>query len=390
MRRLFFGLPSYVFPRFPAACLATCAVFVPSLAAQTSGTDDSLSVSTVDASDYIFLRPHVDYGSEALFGPVQVGLNRGFSTTVWAGAERRLGSVEWRGGLASVWDALSHPGAAVERAGGFGTWLRRETLPSSRSPWTWSFAPNIAGHVIAGGLSYRHLAEWMEFRGVPAPRLTAAVFSWAVDFTNEVVEGANAGGGSPGHATTVADLYIFDPLGLLLFEIDAVARFFAGTLRFADWSPQASITLPDGRVQNASQVMSYKVPLPFNERLRTLVLVGQGTQLGVIYQRDDGYALGGAMGFAASSRQLVPGTDAERLVATFAGGLYLSRNNSLMGSLVLANGTSTALQVNLYPGLVRGPLEDLGVWVSIGRGRESSFGLSFGMPWGVGLGYDVE
>jgi hypothetical protein len=36
-----------------------------------------------------------------------------------------------------------------------------------------------------------------------------------------------------------------------------------------------------------------------------------------------------------------------------------------------------------------GPLEDLGVWFSIGRGRESSFGLSFGMPWGVALGYDV-
>ncbi|MBT7857265.1 MAG: hypothetical protein HN720_10095 [Nitrospinaceae bacterium] len=69
--------------------------------------------------------------------------------------------------------------------------------------------------------------------------------------------------------------------------------------------------------------------------------------------------------------------------------LHLSRNNSLLGSLVLTNATSTAVQVNLYPGVAPGPLEDLGVWFSIGRGRESSFGLSFGMPWGVALGYDV-
>ena len=296
--------------------------------------------------------------------------------------------MEWQGGLHSVWDALSHPGAAIERAGGFETWLKRETLPGS-SLWTWSFAPNIAGHLVAGGISYRHLAEWMEFKGVPAPSLVAAGFSWATDFINEVVEVANADPGSPGHASTVADLYIFDPLGMLLFEIDAVARFFSGTLRAADWSPQASITLPDGRVQNVAQVMSYKVPLPFNERLRALFLVGQGTQFGVIYQRDDGYALGGTIGFAASARHVVPGTAAERLVAEFAGGLYLSRNNSLLGSLVLANATTTALQVNLYPGLAPGPLEDLGVWVSIGRGRESSFGLSFGVPWGVGLGYDL-
>ena len=377
------------FLHFLAVCLVMCGVLVPSLTAQTSATDESLRVSTVaDTSDYIFLRPHIDYGSEALFGPVQVGLNRAFSTTVWVGAERRLGSVDWAGGFNTVWDAMSHPGAAIERAGGFGTWLKRETLPGS-SVWTWSFAPNIAGHLIAGGISYRHLAEWMEFRGVPAPRLVAAGFSLAIMFANEVVETANSSPRSPGHATTVADLYFFDPLGILIFEIDALAQFFSGALQVADWSPQASVTLPDGRVQNVSQVMSYKVPIPFSEHLRALFLVGQGTQVGVTYQRDDGYALGGAMGFAAAWRQVVPGTASERLFAEFAGGLYFSRNNSLLGSLVLANATSTALQVNLYPGLVPGLLANLGVWASIGRGRESSFGLSFGMPWGVGLGYDV-
>ena len=386
------------FLRFPAVCLVMCAVLVPSLTAQTSATDDSQRVSTVaDTSDYIFLRPHVDYGSEALFGPVQVVLNRAFSTTVWAGAERRLGSVEWRGGIHSVWDALSQPGAAIERAGGFGTWIKRETLPGS-SVWTWSFAPNIAGHLVAGGISYRHLAEWMKFRGVPAPRLVAAGFSWAAGFVNEVMEAAydwenveivRADPWPPGHASTVGDLYIFDPLGMLLFEIDAVARFFSGPLRAADWSPQASITLPNGRVQNVAQVMSYNVRLPFNEHLRALFLLGQGTQVGVIYQRDDGYALGGATGFSASARHTVPVIASERIDAEISGGLYLSRNNSLLGSLVLANVTPTAVQVNIYPGLVPGPLKKLGVWASIGRGRESSFGLSFGMPWGVGLGYDV-
>ena len=135
--------------------------------------------------------------------------------------------------------------------------------------------------------------------------------------------------------------------------------------------------------------MSYNVRLPFNEHLRALFLLGQGTQVGVIYQRDDGYALGGATGFSASARHTVPVIASERIDAEISGGLYLSRNNSLLGSLVLANLTPTAVQVNIYPGLVPGPLKKLGVWASIGRGRESSFGLSFGMPWGVGLGYDV-
>ena len=252
------------FLHFLAVCLVTCGVLVPSLTAQTSATDQSLRVSTVaDTSDYIFLRPHIDYGSAALFGPVQVGLNRAFSTTVWAGAERRLGSVEWQGGFHTVWDTLSHPGAAIERAGGFGTWLKRETLPGFKrlghgpsprtSLGTWSPVVFPTGTSPSG---------W-SLEGWPAPRLVAAGFSWASDFINEVMEAANASPGSPGHATTVADLYIFDPLGMLIFEIDALARFFSGTLRAADWSPQASITLPDGRVQNVAQVMSYKVPLPF-------------------------------------------------------------------------------------------------------------------------------
>lgn len=388
-RRPLSAASSYPFLRFPAVWSVTWAVLVPSLTAQTSATNDSLPAPTVTAtSEYIFLRPHIDYGSEALFGPVQVGMNRAFSTTVWVGAERRLGSVEWRSGLRTVWDALSHPGAAIERAGGFENWIKRETLPGS-SFWTWSFAPNIAGHLVAGGISYKHLAEWMESKGVPAPRLTSAGFSWFADFINEVLEGANAGRGTRGHASTVADLYIFDPLGMLLFEIDAVAWFFAGTLRAADWSPQASITLPHGRVQNVAQLMSYKVPLPFTERIRLLFLVGQGTQIGFNYQQDDGYALGGALGFAAAQRHVVPGTASERLFAEWSGGLYLSRNNSLLGSLVVARATSTALQLNLYPGLVPGLFENLGVWAAIGRGRESSFGLSFAMPLGVGLGYDV-
>jgi hypothetical protein len=214
----------------------------------------------------------VEIGSASLVSPATILVNRSLSTLVYMTSERRLGRVDWGAGWTSVRDALTHPGAAVNRAGGLGTWLKHEFGPTGYDVWAWAWAANYGGHVLAGGITYRLMSDWFAQRGVPKPRVAGALFTWGAGLVNEVLENQQW---TRGMATTVADAYIFEPLGILLFSFDGVARFAATTLQAADWSPQGSITLPDGAVRNNDQMMSYKVPLPFTDRARVLFLMGQ-------------------------------------------------------------------------------------------------------------------
>jgi hypothetical protein len=331
---------------------------------------------------YIFYRPEIDYGSAAQFGPASVVLNRGFSTFVWQSAERRPLHVKWGAGWGTVWGSLSHPGGAIERRGGLAVWLRDELAPISWDPWGWMFASNYAGHTVAGGITYRALSEWYDDRGLPAPRVFAAATVMGSILVNEAVEGQRGGPGAP---STVADVYIFEPLGIAAFSVDAVARLFSVYLHAQDWSPQATVTLPDGQIENVAQVMSYHFALPFVQRLDFLALIGQGSHLGLLYDLDSQYSLGAGAGFVARSR-IVDDTDREHVVARLTGGLYLARNNSLLGSLILSRGTDIRGQVNLYPGVVG----ELGGWATWRRNGQFSLGLTSRRVPGIGLGYNSQ
>jgi len=337
------------------------------------------------ASPTPFTDSRTGFGSAALVAPGAMLLNRGMSTLVYASTERRLGSIRWAHGGRSVQDALAHPVAAIERSGGWGRWFRHEFASDSWNVWTWAWTANYGGHVLAGGITYRVAAEWFAQRGVPHPRLTGAVFTWGLGLVNEVLESQHH---ERGMATTVGGLYVFEPLGILLFSFDGVARFFGDRLEAADWSPQAAVTFPDGAVRNVAQVISYKVPLPFTRRAKLLFLIGQISTTGLQVEMGGGYALGGTVGFAGQDQVVDPTTSFERLVAQTSGGLYLSRTNSLLASAVVGQG-SQPLALNLYPGVLPGRLRDFGIWLTVQEDGPVSFGFSSQALLGVSLGMDA-
>lgn len=336
------------------------------------------------ANRWYFHRPDISYGSAAYRGPIGTFADRGFSIIVFGNSEREFGRMQWRKGWESVTDALRNPNAAIERAGGWSKFLRTEFLPDNGSVWKWAWAPNYAGHVVAGGITNRYLTEWFEDHGTPRPAIVAGVVYLGMMVTNEVLEHPN---GKPGSSGTVADLLMFEPLGMLIFRSDRVAGFFSQTLQAADWSPQASIQFPRASLRNNSQIMSYKVPLPLISRTRLMLQLGQGAATGVSVKLDDELSVAGAVGFETQTRTVDPVTQEESVKADYGGGLYIDRNNSLLASIVRSKRFMTRTAINVYPGVLPGTLNALGIWATETPRGEWSVGFGYRHVGGLGLGW---
>jgi hypothetical protein len=341
-------------------------------------------VSTATQPLYFFHRPDLEFGSAARFSPLSVLLDRGFSTLMWDPAERHPLRIDWNRGWSSVGDALAHPLDAIERSGGLGPVLRREFLPEDWSVWEWAFAANYMGHAVNGGITYRALSEWFHEQGVPLPRVAGAASVIGSILVNEAIESREF---DYGVASTTFDVYVFEPLGIALFSLDGVARFFSSTLHARDWSPQSSITLPTGQLLNGAQMMSYHLALPWWERLDLLSVTGQGTQTGLLWDLDRQSSIGGAFGFASKARE-VDAQGRERLEARASGSLYLAREGSLVASFTVFRAMDNLAALNLYPGLMGGRFRQVGLWAVLRRGGDFSLGLTTGRVPGLGLGYD--
>ena len=335
-------------------------------------------------SPYLFHQPQLGYGSAARFSPLSVVLDRGFSTLMWDSSERRPHHIDWDSGWASVGDALAHPLAAIDRWGGWKPVLRGQFVPENWNVWEWAFMANYAGHVLAGGQTYRALAEWYDEKRVPLPRVAGALTVMGALLVNEAIESTTLDAGVP---STVFDVYVFDPLGIALFSFDGVARFFAEDLHARDWSPQSALALPDGQLMNGAQMISYHVGLPWSERLDLLSVTGQGTHTGVLWDLDAERSIGVGIGFASKTRVLDE-LGRERLEARGSGAVYYSREGSLLASLTVFGGMENLAALNLYPGLASGRLRDVGLWAVLRREGALSLGITARPVPGLGLGYD--
>lgn len=350
-------------------------------AQSTPGAVPSVGGGEGGRMEYFFHRPDVQYGSSAAWGPLGLFGNRGLSILQFEDVDRDLRTIDWGAGFDATWDALARPGAAVARSGGWRAFLHREFVPSDWEVWTWAWAPNYSGHLLAGGISYRQLTEWFDHRGVRHPRLAAGVWYYATMVVNEAIENR---AGPPGPSGAVADMYFFDPAGMLLFSFDGVARFFAETLQAADWSPQVGLT-PEAVVLNHGQMIAYKVPLGVVDRARLLILIGQGSSVGVSVALDDEYGVGATLGFSAKERFVDPVTGAESITPRQGGGLYVDRNGSLLASLVVTG--RERVEANVYPGVLPGWFGRIGAWGGIHRDEGLSFGLSTRRTLGLGFGF---
>ena len=322
-----------------------------------------------------------DYGSQALYGPLWVFLNRGYDVLQDRTGSRSIFQQEYRQNGETVARNLINPFPAISQRG-WGRFFREEVFPLSFTPDTARWVPNYTLHLIGGGVTYTGLSEWFRQNHVPAPRVFSAGTLLATAFLNETLENK---GVVQYNTDAIADFFFFDIGGIILFSFDFTNEFFSKYLIVADWSSQPAFTYPGVDLHNQGNYFSVKFPIPFSPRLRLFATMGLGTLLGLSYQIDSQYSISAGAGTMASRliRRSQKNADTQVEFAE-AAGIFVDRNNSLLASLKVTNVQDYFLQFNLYPNAFSIP--ELGMWTVVDKGGHFVTGVSFSKSFGVGLG----
>ena len=229
----------------------------------------------------------------------------------------------------------------------------------------------------------RRLGEWFQARGTPQPMLMGAAVTLAAAVLNEAYEHP---GMTRGTAGTVADLYIFDLGGVLLFSNDGVARFFSRRLNATVWQGQAAIAVPSGEVVNNGNQLILKIPWGIIDNTSLFFRTGLSGQLGLTFHRHDGLDISAALGFEAGTMHINDVTGEEWVDFSVTAGAYVDRNGSLLVSAVASAVADRWLTLNVYPGVLGFGSGSLGFWMVLPRSMQPRIGLSSRMTLGAGLG----
>jgi hypothetical protein len=327
-----------------------------------------------------------DYGTDAYGGPLDIILNKGFAVAQWADQDRHIFSYPY--GWGAVWASVTRPGAAMERAGGWGTVLKSHVFPVGwdelrDAQWM----PNYFGHVLEGGLAYRRLLEWNRVRSVPFPTLTAVLVTQLAVAINEAYETPvnDPWVQENGTAGLFVDFVIMDPLGMVLFHQDAVAGFFAERLGAAVWPRQASITFPGGRLTNNGEAVIVRPKLWFTDDFRLFFRGGVGAEGGVSIPFGDGLSFSVGAGADSSGRKL---NEEHIEVATFgfSTGFWIDRDGALLFSATWNHKTDRRLAIDVFPGVIRIAGSTIGAWFQLDQYYRPYIGVTGRRTLGAGLG----
>jgi hypothetical protein len=323
-----------------------------------------------------------DYGSQGLYSPLYVFVNRGFDVLQTRVDSRNVFTLEYKSNGVNVLTNLANPLHAVG-AEGWGRFLREEVFPLSYKKGTARWVPNYSLHLIAGGMTFRAMREWYEDHGWPAPTALSATTLMATALLNETIENKGVVGRN---TDAVADWYFFDIGGILLFSFAPANVLFSKYIIIADWSPPPALTYPGLELHNHGNNFSAKVPLPFYPRLRLFSYFGLSSTGGLSLLIDGGYSISASAGLRSS--RLVSRTNASvhnDVQFTPTAGVFLDRNNSLLASVVVSDVQDYFINVNLFPGLVSAA-PGVGLWAVLDRGWHPIIGISTSVGFGAGVG----
>lgn len=349
----------------------------------------------VDARDYepeyasnrYFYRNR-GYGTDSYIGPFDVFLNKGFAVSQWEGKSRHI--FDYPYGWNAAWKSISKPEPLVEAAGGWATVLSQQALPTNWADFkSGNWVPNYAGHVLEGGIAFRRLKEWGEAEGIPYAGVMAGIVTYAAAFTNEAyetpprAEWANLNG----TVGASADLLLFDPLGILLFSMDEPARIFGETLGGNIWPTQASLIVNDrGQLINNSHALVLKLPLFFTD-WKLFTRMGMGLHVGLTIPRDDGLNVTAGVGFESRQRFLDQYTQLESINSGASVGVWLDRENVMLGAITLDQATDRRLAINVMPGVFDVGGMGVGGWFVLDSEGRPYIGFSGSGTLGLGLGW---
>jgi hypothetical protein len=324
-----------------------------------------------------FFYTHSEYGSQSMFNPGSVFLNGGFDFVQTGIYDSRLFDVPYQTGFNNVIDNIAHPIRQISRHG-WGTFLGSEVFPTSLQINRSQYLPNYTLHVLGGGATYRMLCEWSEAYKLPYPKISAVLFATAYNFLNEIMENGSYTGVN---VDPIADIWIFNPLGMLLYSSNKVARFFSSSVQVCDWSSMPFIDPVHGKIDNVSQNWGIKIPLPMIDRARLFVYLGMSEVIGLSYKLKNDFSISGGGGFSVKDVEESDSGNATGRVMTinysWNVGLFLDKNNSLLFSFLLSNSSVYKVRANLYslPDFHFGNFRP-GFFAAIGRKNDVVFGVT--------------
>lgn len=290
----------------------------------------------------------------------------------------------YRAGMKNVLKNLRNPLKSISDYG-WGNFLSREIIPTTLNPDKAQWAPNYFGHMIGEGMVYRKTIEWFEHHNYKHPTLFAIMIVTSSALLNEVVENGNYQGVS---VDPIADLYIFEPLGILLFGFDSVEEFFSKTLNMSYWPFQPVYNPNTEEIENVGHNVIYKYQLPFSENVSMFYHYGVDGMLGLSYNIGGNRSVTVAKGLAI--KDLVEtGTNnsARTLTGTFvqSAGLFYDKDNSLIVSLIITPTKRYRIRLNVFPGILSYRKFSPGIFTAAGKDNDVIFGISIRLlPVGFG------
>jgi hypothetical protein len=364
--------------RLRAVRLLTLAVC---LVAGRSQAQETTSPTPTEEQRYFYFG--YDYGTQALYNPLWVFVNRGYDTVQDSVGKRDVSAIKYQLNGENILDNLAHPVAAIN-GWGWKRFLREEVFPLTWTMDNARWAPNYSLHLLGGGMTYTGLREWWRDAGAPWPGLWSALTVMASAFMNELIENHDVVGRN---TDCLADMYIFDLAGILLFSFDGPNRFFSQQVVLMDWSSQPALTLPSGYLHNVGNYFAAKWALPFYPRLALFSYFGQATTGGLSFRLGNEYSISAAAGFVGT-KLVSPTTHVVENTLSFVptGGVFVDRRNSLVASAVVSDLDDYFVQLNLFPHAFwsRGP--GLGAWLVVDKQGRPAGGISIAPLLGMGVG----
>ena len=339
-------------------------------------------------------RPHyfyhaLPYGTQATYNPFNVIINGGYGILQirqYSNDEdvRRITSYDYRHWLETTWQTVGHPVRTINTFG-WRRFITTEVFPLTLNMNRNQWVPNYFLHGIGGGLHFRATEEWFDYHGFSNPRLWSLGTMVIYHGLSEVVENAGRTDATVDH---IADLYIFDPLGILLFMNDGVCRFFSQTLNLAEWSMQPCYNVGNGNLENMGQFYVAKYPISRDNSWYLMTHFGLHGMFGFSRHVREGHSVSLTAGFLVEDlieAEQDDGGSAQKAVLTWRAGAFYDLNNALLASVMVSTKRASQIRINVYPGVVR-----IGNWSPgffLSGSKEWVFGINFGyVPIGPALG----
>lgn len=329
---------------------------------------------TTDDEKYYFYHGY-NYGSESLVHPLRLIINGGFGILQMGNRSNSIADIKFSKGMDNVWKNLTNPVDPIKDEGVY-SFFQTQVIPLSFDEKEAYYWPNYTLHLVGGGMSYRMMEEWFRFHDIKYPKLNALLTISVYHLLNEVVENSNYSGYN---TDVIADMYIFNPLGILLFSSDKVARFFSHTLNMNDWSYQPAYNPVTESIENHGQNFVMKYWLTKRKNIGLFYHFGTHGEVGLSFQRANGDCFSFGAGLVAN--ELIDQSDRENLRQLTAdlvltAGIFYDRNNSLLASLFYSKKLDHKIRLNLYPGLIKIPKISPGFYAGLNQKNKLSIGLT--------------